>query len=164
MQGGYGMPMQHQMPSMQMNYGVQQAPAMGSLGAGTSGPVPYDAIASVLNTMNPNELLNVLSDMKDQIEKDPEQAKDFLQKNPQLCNALFQACIILKVVNPNVVQRVVQKIQESAMQQPPTQPIQPAAPMMGYGNVPPPGAGPMLPDLSHIPEPQRVIYLSVLTC
>ena len=86
-------------------------------------------------------LLDILTQMKSLAASSPEQARALLGGNPQLTYALFQAMLMMNVVDPAVVQRV---LSSSGGMPPPPGPGMPGPPpagMPGPGGMPPPPPG-----------------------
>lgn len=114
-----------------------------------------DAISNTLKTLPPPQLLDILSQMKTLTMTDPETAKRLMKEAPQLAYAIFQALVLMNLVDPNVLATVVeQNVQASnaqipmhQQQQPPTIP-QPPPPQYGY---PPP---PQMQNRT-VPTPQQ---------
>ena len=97
----------------------------------SSGPAPVpadvsptDAITQTIAAMPPNQLLDILTQMKSLAASSPDQARALLSSNPQLAYALFHAMLLMNVVDLGVVQRV---LSESGAQMPPAMPIPPIA-------------------------------------
>jgi len=65
-----------------------------------------DAISQTLATIPPEQLLDIMSHMKSLVTTSPDQARTLLNGNPQLAYALFQAMVLMKVVNPDILQRM----------------------------------------------------------
>ncbi|GAK65875.1 RNA recognition domain-containing protein [Moesziomyces antarcticus] len=102
--------------------GAYGAPGAGPMGAG-GGPmtlppnlpagVPLppgvgatDAITQTLATLPPNQLLDIMSQMKSLVTTSPDQARALLTGHPQLAYALFQAMLMMNVVDPDILQRI----------------------------------------------------------
>ncbi|CAL1370133.1 unnamed protein product [Linum trigynum] len=86
-------------------------------------PNPADILTADFAGMTKNQLYDIMSQMKTLIEQNRQQARDILIQNPLLTKALFQAQIMLGMVQPPPVVPVIpattsQKPQQSA---PPTQ-------------------------------------------
>lgn len=82
---------------------------MGSLPAGREPPPGQkatDAISKTLAEVNPGEMQRVMADMKALVTAQPEQARQLLTDRPQLAYALFQAMLLLNIVDPSVLQRI----------------------------------------------------------
>ncbi|KAK0194519.1 hypothetical protein F5146DRAFT_1036238 [Armillaria mellea] len=125
-----------------------------------------DAISHTLATMAPNQLMEVLAQMKAFVITHPEQARKLLVAHPQLAYALFQA-LLLNQIQPRLrlppVQQLPQQSFAPPMQQfPPPQngmPPAPAPSMPMYPQqqqfVPPPASyyrPPPPPQLQPLPQ------------
>lgn len=153
--------------------GYNAAPANGTelLGGGPPGvstlpPLPPgvdlppnltcpDAISRTLNNMHPTALLDVLSQMKGLVSSDPRQAMELLSKAPQLSYAIFQALLLLGLVDTTVLASVVSRVQAV----PAPAPTQPGYPPQYPMPVMQPGmhtaTPPMPPVPSHFPPPPQ---------
>lgn len=116
-----------------------------------------DAISRTLNTLPPSQLLDILAQMKTLATNEPQRAIELLQQAPQLTYAIFQALLLMGLVQPDAVQSV---IEPSAP--PPTLPqVPPAgygAPAPGYpppvNNTPPVAGGPYTqPPVQPVAQP-----------
>ena len=106
-----------------------------------------DAISQTLNTLPPNQLLDVLTQMKSLAISDPHKAAELLKAAPQLSYAIFQALILMGLVDPKVLASVVEQTIR-----PPPQSIPPPQPTpQHYGGYPPPP----LPQQRLPPPPQQ---------
>lgn len=117
-----------------------------------AGVSPTDAISQTIAALPPNQLLDILTQMKSLVVSSPDQARSLLTSNPQLAYALFHAMLLMNVVDPAVVQRV---INESGVHMPQAQP--PLVPMSMPMPVPPPvvpQAAPPAPQPMAQPAPQ----------
>lgn len=65
-----------------------------------------DSISQTLAAMPPNQLLDIMSQMKSLVTSSPEQAKVLLTGHPQLAYALFQAMLMMNVVDATILQRI----------------------------------------------------------
>jgi cleavage stimulation factor subunit 2 len=104
-----------------------------------------DAISNTLKTLPPPQLLDILSQMKTLTMSDPETAKRLMKEAPQLAYAVFQALVLMNLVNPNVLATVVEQNvqignsqmpiqQQQQQQQPPPATQQP--PQYSYPHPP----------------------------
>lgn len=115
-----------------------------------------DAISNTLKTLPPPQLLDILSQMKTLTMSDPETAKRLMKEAPQLAYAIFQALVLMNLVDPNVLATVVeQNVQASnaqipmqAQPQPPPSLPQQPPPQYGYH------APPQMPNRT-VPTPQQ---------
>ncbi|ORX43157.1 hypothetical protein BCR36DRAFT_586827 [Piromyces finnis] len=65
-------------------------------------------IQNTVNMLPQRELLELMSQIKTLIETNPVAARNLLTMNPQLSYAVFQALLTLNIVDPNVIQRILQ--------------------------------------------------------
>lgn len=111
-----------------------------------------DAISKTLSALPPPQLVDVLSQMKTLAKTDPGRATELLSRSPQFAYAMFQALLLLGLVDTNVLSSVIEQTSQ--------QPAQPAAPaaaplpppvqqQQAYGGYPVPFNQP-----AHVPTPQ----------
>ena len=114
-----------------------------------------DAISRTLSAMPADQLLDVLSQMKNLAAQDPTKATQLLQQAPQLSYAIFQALILLGLVDTSVLSSLLQQQQQQAQPPPPQAPPQPQQqpPVPSY---PPYGQQP--PPQQYAPQPQYPAY------
>ncbi|KAF9211713.1 Cleavage stimulation factor subunit 2 [Podila verticillata] len=67
-------------------------------------PNPSDTIAAVLGTMTPQNMFDLISSMKVLGANEPDKARAVLNANPQLSYALFQALLMMNLVEPSSLQ------------------------------------------------------------
>lgn len=140
------------------------------LPAGTM-PMPgvssTDAITQTIASLPPNQLMDILTQMKSLTTSAPEQARQLLAANPQLSYAVFHAMLMMNVVDPTVVQRILHDTTggpgipptpaHAPTAVPPAAPPSHAAPAQTPASMPPmPSAPPQLD------EQQRVLLQQVL--
>jgi cleavage stimulation factor subunit 2 len=106
-----------------------------------------DAISQTLNTLPPTQLLDVLTQMKSLAMSDPGKATELLKAAPQLSYAIFQALILMNLVDSKVLASVVEQTARPAPVSIP--PPQPTPPQYG-GYPPPPMSNPRM-----VPPPQQ---------
>ncbi|KAI5797971.1 hypothetical protein DFH27DRAFT_96007 [Peziza echinospora] len=82
-----------------------------------------EVISQTLKTLPPTQLLDILSQMKQLAITDPMKAADLLRQAPQLSYAIFQALLLMNLVDTSVLTQVI----ETASQQPAAAPT-PSAP------------------------------------
>ena len=58
----------------------------------------YIAVAS----LPPEQMFELMKQMKECIVNNPQEARDMLLKNPQLAYALLQALVVMKIVDPEM--------------------------------------------------------------
>ncbi|MCJ1273421.1 hypothetical protein MMC21_001212 [Puttea exsequens] len=115
-----------------------------------------DAISQTLSTLQPAQLLDILSQMKGLVMGDPAKATELLKQAPQLSYAIFQALLLLGLVDTSVLTSVVEQSQKPS-QAPPQQPI-PPRPTPAYQTpqtYPPYGQMPTQMQVSTPPLPQQ---------
>ncbi|KAF9132642.1 hypothetical protein BGW39_011669 [Mortierella sp. 14UC] len=97
-----------------------------------------DAISAVLATMTPQNVFDLISSMKVLGASEPERAKAVLNDNPQLSYALFQALLMMNLVEPSSLQRMFGPATAAApnMPTPPQQHMAPV-PLQHPGMAPP---------------------------
>ncbi|KAF9428979.1 Cleavage stimulation factor subunit 2 [Podila epigama] len=66
---------------------------------------PADPITAVLGTMTPQNMFDLISSMKVLGTNEPEKARAVLNANPQLSYALFQALLLMNLVDPSSLQQ-----------------------------------------------------------
>lgn len=94
-----------------------------------------DAISKTLQTLPPPQLLDILSQMKGLVTTDPVKATELLRQAPQLSFAIFQALLLLGLIDQSLLTSVVDTatIPQAAPQPPPSTPMQP----QGFPGYPP---------------------------
>ena len=93
-----------------------------------------DVISQTLNTLPPAQLLDVLAQMKSLAMSDPAKATELLKAAPQLAYAIFQALILMNLVDSKVLASVVE---QTARPNPPAAPP-PQSYTPQYGGFAPP--------------------------
>ncbi|OJD30003.1 rna recognition motif containing protein [Diplodia corticola] len=103
-----------------------------------------DAISKTLQTLPPPQLLDILSQMKGLVTTDPAKATELLRQAPQLSFAIFQALLLLGLIDQSLLTSVVDT---TTIPQPEPQPQPAATPMppQAFPGYPPqqPGRGVM---------------------
>ncbi|KAK9711853.1 hypothetical protein K7432_007526 [Basidiobolus ranarum] len=79
----------------------------GQASGNSSGPPSVESISSTISSMNNNQLTELMIQMKLFAQQSPEQARSVMSRNPQLAYGLFQAMLTMNLVDPNVLQRLV---------------------------------------------------------
>lgn len=82
---------------------LNQLPPGQDLGPGQKAT---DAISKTLADVNPGQMQEVMASVKNFIATQPEQARQLLTSRPQLAYALFQAMLLMNIVDPSVLQRI----------------------------------------------------------
>ncbi|KAI9781842.1 MAG: hypothetical protein M1839_005634 [Geoglossum umbratile] len=80
-----------------------------------------DAISRTLSTLPAPQLLDILSQMKGLVMADPSKATELLKQAPQLSYAIFQALLLMGLVDTSVLSSVVEQTVPPA--QPASQPV-----------------------------------------
>ena len=120
-----------------------------------------DAISRTLSAMPAPQLLDVLSQMKGLAAQEPQKATQLLEQAPQLSYAIFQALILLGLVDTNIIGTLLQQQQQAPQPaQPPPQPQQqpPMPTYPPYGQppqqqyAPPPHQQPAYPAYGQPPQ------------
>ncbi|CAD6884905.1 unnamed protein product [Tilletia controversa] len=86
-----------------------------------------DAITRTLAALPPQQLMDIMSHMKALVTSSPEQAASLLSAHPQLAYALFQAMLMMNVVDPALLQRILTSSGALGGAAPPTNAAPPAA-------------------------------------
>ncbi|USP75126.1 Cleavage stimulation factor subunit 2 [Curvularia clavata] len=162
-------PNQSGQPPMGMN-GQPAAVAPPAQPSSTLGPLPPgvevppnltcpDAISRTLATLPPDQLLDILSQMKGLVMTDPAKATELLRQAPQLAYAIFQSLLLLQLVDPQILATLVETsaAPAAAAPAPPVQPVQQPPPQVGrppvnYAGYPPQVAP--TPPQPQAPAPQ----------
>jgi len=108
-----------------------------------------DAISKTLSTLPPPQLLDILSQMKGLVLQDPDKATQLFSSAPQLSYAIFQALLLMGLVDTSVLGAVV----EQAAQPAPT-----PTPVQQMPSRPNPQYPPQAPPQQYPPPPQATPY------
>ncbi|WWD15639.1 hypothetical protein CI109_100061 [Kwoniella shandongensis] len=98
-----------------------------------------DVISKTLAAISPGQMQDVMASMKMLITTNPEQARQLLSSKPQLAYALFQAMLLMNIVDPSVLQRI-QPLPAPAAAPVPSYPPAAQAPPAAYPPYPPAAA------------------------
>ena len=117
-----------------------------------------DAISKTLSTLPVPQLLDILSQMKGLVMGDPAKATELLKQAPQLSYAIFQALLLMGLVDSSALSSVIHEASQSA-QQPPQQQVPPPRPTpVGYQQPPPPQQyGQYQPPQPHLQDPRMAL-------
>ncbi|KAI9367581.1 hinge domain of cleavage stimulation factor subunit 2-domain-containing protein [Aspergillus egyptiacus] len=100
-----------------------------------------NAISQTLAALPPNQLLDVLQQMKSLSMTDPARATELLRQAPQLAYAIFQALLLLNLVDYNTLGAVVEQAAQPAAPPPSAPPVaqafQPFSAVPGQVSTPP---------------------------
>ncbi|CAO0796928.1 unnamed protein product [Mucor circinelloides] len=127
-----------------------------------------DEISKVLASMNSQDLFTLMSQMKQMSFERADFTREFLTSNPQVAYALFQAMVMMNIVDPNIITRMMtaaivppvvapqpQPIVAPIAVAPPPPVLQQAPPMMG-------GVPPMQQPMEDETEQQKALLMKVL--
>jgi cleavage stimulation factor subunit 2 len=90
-----------------------------------------DAISRTINTLPPQQLLEILGQMKTLAANEPQRASELLQQAPQLAYAVCEALLLMGLVGPDAIQSIVDPGAPPAAI-PPQQAYGQPAPVPGY--------------------------------
>lgn len=137
---------------------AQQSSSLGPLPPGVDVPPTLtcaDTISKTLASLPTPQLLDILSQMKGLVMTDPAKATELLRQAPQLAYAIFQALLLCNLVDPSMLQSLMETAPSAAapVAQPPPQHQPPpvARPPVNY-----PGYPPQIPTpqpQQHVPQP-----------
>ena len=149
----YNVPMRE--PGPPQPNGVDQSGAFPPLPPGVDlapGMTAPDAISRTLSAIPPPQLLDFLSQMKSLSMTEPQKATQVLAQAPQLGYAIFQALLLLGLVDTGILGTLIQQVPQTAQAPPPPQ-QQPLPPMPQY--QPPPQPPMPQPPYAQPPPPQQ---------
>jgi cleavage stimulation factor subunit 2 len=137
---------------------VQPSSALGPLPPGVDLPPNLtcpDAISRTLSTLPPDQLLDILSQMKGLVMTDPAKATELLRQAPQLAYAIFQSLLLLQLVDPQILTSLVETSAAPApvAQAPPVQQVQQPPPQAARPPVNYPGYPPQVAPTPPQPQP-----------
>lgn len=121
----------------------QQSAPLPPLPPGVEVPPHLDcpnAISQTLASLPPNQLLDVLSQMKSLVMADPARATELLRQAPQLAYAIFQALLLMNLVDYGALGSVVEQASQPSAPAPPpaaAQAFQPFSAVPGPVSTPP---------------------------
>ncbi|OAC99137.1 hypothetical protein MUCCIDRAFT_133242, partial [Mucor lusitanicus CBS 277.49] len=132
-----------------------------------------DEISKVLASMNSQDLFTLMSQMKQMSFERADFTREFLTSNPQVAYALFQAMVMMNIVDPNIITRmmtaaIVPPVAANAAVAVPPQPQPIVAPIAVA--TPPPvlqqqpmmGVPGMQPPMEDETEQQKALLMKVL--
>ena len=88
-------------PAMPLGSNISLAPGPTAPGTGLSSA---DSISAVLATMTPQNVFDIIASMKVLAVNEPDKATALLNANPQLSYAIFQALIMMNMIEPTMLQ------------------------------------------------------------
>ncbi|KAJ5103152.1 hypothetical protein N7532_003681 [Penicillium argentinense] len=148
-------------PSQQMQQIPGSAP-LPPLPPGAEIPPHLDcpnAISHTLAALPPNQLLDVLTEFKNLAVNDPIRATELLRQAPQLAYAIFQALLLMNLVEYQLLGSIVEQATQVAPA-PQAAAYPPYAGVPGQTGTPPVAGGPFAPPpaqpaATQAPNPQR---------
>ncbi|KAH3732373.1 hypothetical protein Pelo_16798 [Pelomyxa schiedti] len=103
-------------------------------------------VHKAVESLTQPQLLEVLSQFKSLCQHNPDQARSVLSNNPQLAYAILHIEVLLRLVDANIVQSMLQQPRYMPVQQP-MMPAQPPPPLQYMGDMGmPPGQYPQPMD------------------
>lgn len=120
-----------------------------------------NAISQTLSSLPPNQLLDVLSQMKSLVMADPARATELLRQAPQLAYAIFQALLLMNLVDYSALGSVVEQAAQP-QPAPATQPFQPFPGAPGQVSTPPVANPPFAPQQQQQVPGQEELLQQVL--
>uniref|UniRef100_A0A915E9E8 RRM domain-containing protein n=2 Tax=Ditylenchus dipsaci TaxID=166011 RepID=A0A915E9E8_9BILA len=120
-----------------------------------------EAIARTVASMPPERMFELMKQMKETVNNNPQMARHLLMENPQLAYALLQAQVVMRVVDPKVAYSMLHRekpmpiapFHQQAMQQqnaPPSGLTPHTQPAVNY-NIPPPQMSMKMPPPGQLP-------------
>lgn len=136
-------------PQQQGRGGLPPLPPGVQLPPNVSAP---DAISRTLQTLPSQQLFDIIVQMKQLVTTDPGKAVELLRQAPQLSYAVFQALLLMNIVDTSILTQVIETNQPAAPPPPPVAPtpvqappvVAPPIPQNPYG-MPQPAAVPTYP-------------------
>lgn len=104
-----------------------------------------NAISQTLASLPPNQLLDVLTQMKSLAASDPARATELLRQAPQLAYAIFQALLLMNLVEYQLLGSIVEQAAQPAAPTAGAAPPQPYGALPGQVGTPPAAGGPFAP-------------------
>ncbi|KAJ5676208.1 hypothetical protein N7462_009105 [Penicillium macrosclerotiorum] len=113
-----------------------------------------NAISHTLASLPPSQLLDVLTQMKQLAVADPARATELLRQAPQLAYAIFQALLLMNLVEYQLLGSIVEQAAQPVTHQQAAPQYQPYGAMPGQVGTPPVGGGPFAPPTAQAAQPQ----------
>ncbi|XP_070568510.1 cleavage stimulation factor subunit 2-like isoform X2 [Ptychodera flava] len=102
-----------------------------------------EAISKAVASLPPEQMFELMKQMKMVIQNNPVEARNMLLQNPQLAYALLQAQVVMRIVSPEIAMAMLHKPQNPVQPLVPPGSIAAAVPQQQQGQGPGPGPGPM---------------------
>jgi cleavage stimulation factor subunit 2 len=166
-EGGHMLPSLSSLPPMSSTPAVSNLPPLPTGRDLDGSPTAEDAISKTLNAIPAPQLLGILKQMQELVVSDPTRAQSLLEQAPQLSYAIFQALLLLQLVDSATLGSIIQQkaAPPPAVQQynpPPVPPTQtpygqpgfpPQYPPQGFSQNPTPVAQPQYGAQPQPPQP-----------
>lgn len=111
-----------------------------------------DAISQTLSSLPPQTLLDILTQMKSLAISEPAKTQELLRQQPQLSYAIFQALLLMGLVDEKIFAQVIAQPQQAAATLPQVMPPQMAQPpMIPQHQTPVPAYPPQPPQHQQYP-------------
>lgn len=115
-----------------------------------------NAISHTLASLPPNQLLDVLTQMKSLAVADPARATELLRQAPQLAYAIFQALLLMNLVEYQLLGSIVEQAAQPTPTPQAAPQYQPYGAVPGQISTPPVASGPFAPPPAQPAAPQQV--------
>ncbi|XP_039295458.1 cleavage stimulation factor subunit 2 isoform X2 [Nilaparvata lugens] len=127
---------------LEMQSLMQGPPVQNQYGESVEPEKAPEAISKAVASLPPEQMFELMKQMKICVQNNPTEARNMLLQNPQLAYALLQAQVVMRIVDPATAVSMLHKTN------PVPQPLQAAE-----GNNPPPPPPPPQPRPAGIPPP-----------
>uniref|UniRef100_A0A3B3RRA0 Cleavage stimulation factor, 3' pre-RNA, subunit 2 n=2 Tax=Paramormyrops kingsleyae TaxID=1676925 RepID=A0A3B3RRA0_9TELE len=105
-----------------------------------------ESISRAVASLPPEQMFELMKQMKLCVQNSPQEARNMLLQNPQLAYALLQAQVVMRIVDPEIALKMLHR-------QTPVQPLVPSSQV---------GAGPGQPlPQQNVPQPQPMVAMHV---
>lgn len=113
----------HEAPSAPTATTTSTGPAVGAAVPNATGSISIEAINDVLGRLSNTQLLEMLTQMKNMATANPEHLRQMLSSNPSMTFAVFQAMVMMNMIDPTIVQQIMSQSQQAtpSAHQPPQQ-------------------------------------------
>ncbi|XP_074505535.1 cleavage stimulation factor subunit 2 isoform X1 [Sebastes fasciatus] len=105
-----------------------------------------ESISRAVASLPPEQMFELMKQMKLCVQNSPQEARNMLLQNPQLAYALLQAQVVMRIVDPEIALKMLHR-------QTPAQPLIPSTQVGGAPPVNPPPAPPSVPVSQPQPGP-----------
>ncbi|KAF8248079.1 hypothetical protein K440DRAFT_660940 [Wilcoxina mikolae CBS 423.85] len=143
---------------------TQQQPVLPPGADVPEGITAPDAISNTLKQLPVPQLLEILGQMKTLVQQDPMKATELLRQAPQLSYAIFQALLLMNLVDTAVLTQVIEGAAAAAAPPPPppqapAPPVAAAPPQQQYYQATPPPQPVAPTPQPQVQDPQRAQLL-----